>query len=322
VAPHFPLIAPQRYIDMYPAERMPLPKLLPQDGYARHPWLAAQEGYLPTDIEFGADDAKRRGAVSAYYALCTMLDEHVGAICAALDETGLAETTSVIYASDHGEALGQRGHWGKSNLYGECTQVPLVAVGPDLPAGRVCDTPVNLVDLAPTFLTAFGLADQSLPGRSLVDIAREPFDAMRASFSEYHAVVAPSGAFMLRKGTGSTTSTSAMRPSSSISSPIRTRRRTRQAIGHARPSSPSCAANCGGSSIPKQRIGRPRPTKGRWWSDLAGARSRSGWGPRARRRRPVGNAARSASLRNHRGEGTTPTSQDRRSSSGWRPPAR
>jgi choline-sulfatase len=128
-----------------------------------------------------------------------MLDDHVGAICAALDDARLAETTTVIYASDHGEALGQRGHWGKSSLYGECTQIPLVMAGPDVPRAQTCATPVNLVDLAPTFLAAFGLA-QSLPGRSLLEIARAPVDAQRTSFSEYHAVGAPSGAFMLRKG--------------------------------------------------------------------------------------------------------------------------
>jgi len=200
VAPHFPLIAPQRFIDLYPPAAMPLPKMTPRNGYVRHPWVDAQESLMPTDVEFGVDDAKRRRAISAYYALCTMMDGHVGAICAALEESGAAETTSVIYTSDHGEALGERGHWGKSNLYGECTQVPLVIAGPDAPSGITCDTPVNLIDLAPTFLSAFGLADASLPGRSLFEIAREPTDSARASFSEYHAAGAPSGAFMLRKG--------------------------------------------------------------------------------------------------------------------------
>jgi len=155
---------------------------------------------MPTDVEFGLDDDKRRRAISAYYALCTMVNDHVGTICAALDEAGLAATTSVIYTSDHGEALGQRGHWGKSNLYGECTQVPLVMTGPDVPAGRICDTPVNLIDLAPTFLAAFGVSSPGLPGRSLFEIADRPSDLERPSFSEYHAGGAPSGAFMLRKG--------------------------------------------------------------------------------------------------------------------------
>jgi choline-sulfatase len=155
---------------------------------------------MATDTEFGSDDDKRQRAISAYYALCTMVDDHVGAICDLLDSTGLAEKTTVIYASDHGEALGLRGHWGKSNLYNECTQVPLVMAGPGVPRERTCSTPVNLVDLAPTFLAAFGLSDATLPGRSLFDIAREPPDLNRVAFSEYHAVGAPSGAFMLRKG--------------------------------------------------------------------------------------------------------------------------
>jgi choline-sulfatase len=200
VAPHFPLIAPQRFIDLYPPAAMPLPKLTPRSGYVRHPWLDAQESFMPTDVEFGVDDAKRRRAISAYYALCTMMDGHIGAICAALEETGAVETTTVIYTSDHGEALGERSHWGKSNLYGECTQVPLVMAGPDVAVGAACNTPVNLVDLAPTFLSAFGLAETNLPGRSLFEIAREPTDPARVGFSEYHAVGSPSGAFMLRKG--------------------------------------------------------------------------------------------------------------------------
>jgi choline-sulfatase len=200
VAPHFPLIAPQSYIDRYPPDAMPLPKLQPRDGYLRHPWVAAQELFMATDTEFGSDDDKRRRAISAYYALCTMVDDHVGAICDLLDRTGLADKTTVIYTSDHGEALGLRGHWGKSNLYNECTQVPLVMAGPAVPRGRTCSTPVNLIDLAPTFLTAFGLSDATLRGRSLFDIAREPADLNRVAFSEYHAVGAPSGAFMLRKG--------------------------------------------------------------------------------------------------------------------------
>jgi choline-sulfatase len=179
---------------------MPLPKLTLRSGYVRHPWLDAQESFMPTDVEFGVDDAKRRRAISAYYALCTMMDCHIGTICAALEETGAVETTTVIYTSDHGEALGERSHWGKSNLYGECTQVPLVMAGPDVAVGAACNTPVNLVDLAPTFLSAFGLAETNLPGRSLFEIAREPTDPARVGFSEYHAVGSPSGAFMLRKG--------------------------------------------------------------------------------------------------------------------------
>jgi choline-sulfatase len=80
VAPHFPLIAPQSYIDQYPPDAMPLPSFQPTGGYVRHPWVAAQELFLATDTEFGTDNDKRRRAISAYYALCTMVDDHV-ALC-------------------------------------------------------------------------------------------------------------------------------------------------------------------------------------------------------------------------------------------------
>src|SRR5258708_22783858 len=103
-----------------------------------------------------------------------MMDCHIGAICAALEETGAAETTTVIYASDHGEALGERAHWGKSNLYGECTQVPLVMAGPDVAAGATCDTPIKLIDLAPAFLSALGLARTNLPRPPPVAIPPRP----------------------------------------------------------------------------------------------------------------------------------------------------
>jgi choline-sulfatase len=171
VAPHFPLICAQRYLDIYPPDEMPLPALSPAAGYVRHPWLEAQEAFMQNEAEFGADDDKRRRAVSAYYGLVSMLDEHVGRILHALDETGLSEST----------------------------EIPLIVARPG-EERRVRSTPVNLIDLAPTFLSAFGMEDKNLPGTSLFDLADSIDDNERVSFSEYHAVGAPSGAFMIRKG--------------------------------------------------------------------------------------------------------------------------
>jgi hypothetical protein len=84
-APHFPLIAPQPFVDPYPPAAMPL--LRPANGYVRHHWLAAQESFMPTDVEFAADDYKRRRAISAYYALCAMMDACRRDL-AALEDTG------------------------------------------------------------------------------------------------------------------------------------------------------------------------------------------------------------------------------------------
>jgi choline-sulfatase len=80
----------------------------------------------------------------------------------------------------------------------------MIVAGPDVPAGRICTTNANLVDLYPTFVDALGLSpepeDRTRPGRSLLRLASEPDDPARLAFSEYHAVGAPSGAYMLADG--------------------------------------------------------------------------------------------------------------------------
>ncbi len=195
VAPHFPLIAPPEFADLYPPACVPPFKLRTQDGYRRHPWLQAMHDYFPHDDAF-SDEAERREAVRMYFALCSFLDSNVGLVLDAIQSSGLASTTNVIYASDHGDNLGSRGMWGKSTLYQESVAVPLILAGPDL-APKVVEDVVSLVDLFPTVLDSVGIApDKTKPGRSLF-AEQEPG---RAVLSEYHAVGAPSGAFMTRKG--------------------------------------------------------------------------------------------------------------------------
>lgn len=203
VAPHFPLIVPQRYLDLYPLDRIPEPKLLPRNGHPRHPWVERKARYMDHDEEIGSDE-RRRLAIATYFGLVTYLDEQIGRILDALDRLGLSATTRIVYSSDHGEDNGSRGLWGKGNLYRESTNVPMILSGPDIPAGKVCTTNVNLVDLYPTFVDALGLApipqDGALPGRSLLRILSEPEDPQRLAFSEYHAVGGPSAAYMLADG--------------------------------------------------------------------------------------------------------------------------
>lgn len=202
VAPHFPLVAPQQFFDLYPPDSMPEPKLLPRNGHRLHPWLQDHEDFWSQDKTL-KDDNERRRAMSAYYGLISWLDHNVGRLMSALDETGLIGTTRVIYASDHGDNLGTRGQWGKSNLYRESVDVPLIMAGPDIGRG-LCETPVSLIDLSVTIPESVGVdATRALPeaqGRSLFEIAAAPEDLERAVFSEYHAVGSNTAAFMLRKG--------------------------------------------------------------------------------------------------------------------------
>jgi choline-sulfatase len=200
VAPHFPLVVPQEFYDLYPINRLPPPKLHPRDGHPRHPWHFA---FGLRDQEF-EEEERRMQAMASYLGLTSFLDHQVGRILDTLDQTGLSRNTRVVYTSDHGENLGARGLWGKSCLYQESTLVPLIMAGPDIPANHVVDTPVDFVDCQPTILEATGLNpnEQDLPskGRSLFQILGEPYDDQRVAFSEYHAAGSPAGAFMLRKG--------------------------------------------------------------------------------------------------------------------------
>jgi choline-sulfatase len=203
VAPHFPLVVPQGYIERYPLDAIALPKLLPRDGLPRHPWVEAQARHMDHDASLGTDE-RRRLALASYYGLCTLLDEQIGRVLQALEATGLEASTRVIYTSDHGDNLGARGMWNKCLLYRESTGVPLIISGRDVARGEVCATNASLVDVYPSVLDCVGLeptpAEAALPGKSLFRMASEPDDAERLGFSEYHAVGSVSAAFMLKRG--------------------------------------------------------------------------------------------------------------------------
>ena len=197
VAPHFPLTVPQGYLDGYPANQMPLPPVRPGNGYRLHPWVARMNDIEDSDAELGGDD-RRREAIAAYYALCTFVDAQIGRVLEALEASGQIENTLVIYTSDHGENLGMRGRWGKSNLYRESTQVPMVLAGPGVAPGGTTATPVSLMDILPTITGVFGLPpDPAWDGKSLLDIAASEEDPRRIAFSEYHAANSPTGGFMV-----------------------------------------------------------------------------------------------------------------------------
>jgi choline-sulfatase len=202
VAPHFPLIAPEEFFNLYPLDQLPAPKLHPEQGYQRHPWVQAYADFMKNEEEFRSPE-ERLHAFAAYYGLCSFLDHNVGRILDALHASGLEGDTTVVYTSDHGDNLGTRGLWGKSTLYQESVCVPMIVAGPQVHPS-VCETPVDLLDLFPTILEGAGLDAApemgERPGRSLFTIASEPPDPQRVVFSEYHAAGSNTAAFMVRKG--------------------------------------------------------------------------------------------------------------------------
>jgi choline-sulfatase len=199
VCPHFPLIAPPEFYNLYPHERIPLPKLYVERP--RHPYLRDYDACVAYDLGFGGDHAKVRRAIAGYLGLVSFMDDNVGKVLHTLEETGLARETRVVYTSDHGDNLGARGLWGKSTMYEESAGVPLILAGPDIPAGLSCATPVSHVDLFPFFLEGAGapMPVDGYRGVSPLALAAGSH-AERAVVSEYHAIGSTGGVTMLRKG--------------------------------------------------------------------------------------------------------------------------
>ncbi len=199
VAPHFPLVVPREFFDLYPIDTLPEVKLHPRDGYRRHPWVEKQNASMDSESQFESAEERLR-AIACYFGLCSWLDHNVGHIIAALEECGLAANTTVIYTSDHGDNVGARGLWGKSNLYQESVSVPLIMAGPGIRQG-ICRTPVSLLDLSSEIAWHFGATiETSKDVRPLTEIASKPDNPERIVFSQYHAAGSVSGAFMIRKG--------------------------------------------------------------------------------------------------------------------------
>ena len=200
VTPHYPLVAPDEFFDLYPVDEMPMQKLDHHTDYQHHPWM---DGYVRSNARSDASDDQHRTAFAAYLGLCSFMDAMAGQVLTALEESGAAANTRVLYTSDHGDNAGARGFWGKSNHYEEATGVPMIVAGLDIPSGKTSHTPASLVDFYPTIVEAAGVANvdgEKLPGRSLIDLANAPDDPDRIAFSEYHAAGSPSGSFMIRKG--------------------------------------------------------------------------------------------------------------------------
>ena len=126
----------------------------------------------------------------AYYGLVSYMDDKVGGLLDALDETGLAENTVVVFASDHGDMLCERGMVQKRCFYEWSCRVPLIARFPDgWRAGTTSPHPVSLLDLLPTFCDLAGVEDR-LPhdGRSLVSPTAAN-DEDRVVFAQAHEAV-------------------------------------------------------------------------------------------------------------------------------------
>lgn len=196
VSPHFPLKAPVEYYERYLARPLGMPINFEPQRWSDHPAAVIHRRLQNLDTPLDVEAIRR--AMAAYYALVTLVDEQVGTVVQALDESGQREVTRVVYMSDHGEMLGNHGLWWKSTMYEGALAVPFIVQGPGIPSGAVCETAISHVDIFPSIIAGVGATpeaeDSDLPGRSIWPLVREP-RLDRTVFSEYHAVYSASASF-------------------------------------------------------------------------------------------------------------------------------
>jgi iduronate 2-sulfatase len=169
--PHCPFIAPKKYFDLYPIER------IRTAGFAPDQLAAVPAAALFTNPpNWDVPDAAQREVIRAYYASISFLDANVGRVLDALDRLGLRDNTIVVFASDHGYHLGDLGQWMKMTLFERSARTPLLIAGPGVTArGRASTRIVELLDVYPTLAQLASVTPPAhLHGRSLVPLLTRP----------------------------------------------------------------------------------------------------------------------------------------------------
>ncbi|MQG22554.1 MAG: sulfatase [SAR202 cluster bacterium] len=202
VSPHYPLIAPPDFYDLYNNANLPYDNYQNLSKNKLHSWVKGIRESWPYDDYM--DEEKRKIAVQAYYGMCSFMDSNVGKLLTELKQCDIYDDTTIIYASDHGESLGNRGLWGKMTMYEDSASIPLIIKGPNFKKNQMCKTPVTLIDLYPTIFDILSLdhvaSEANIDGESLRAIANKTYDKNRCVLSEYHGAGSYGGAFMLRMG--------------------------------------------------------------------------------------------------------------------------
>ncbi|PQO35378.1 sulfatase-like hydrolase/transferase [Blastopirellula marina] len=197
-AVHDPRQSPQDYVDRYPVDKTDVPEdFVPE--YPEKEAMGAGKGLRDEKL---APFPRTRHAIqvhrSEYYAIIEHMDAQIGRILAELKATGKADNTYIFFTADHGLAVGHHGLMGKQNMYDDSVRVPLMVVGPGLPKGKVCETPVYLQDVMATALEIAGVEKPDhVEFRSLLPVIngeREvQYDAIYGAYLERQRMITADG---------------------------------------------------------------------------------------------------------------------------------
>ncbi|WP_461226218.1 sulfatase-like hydrolase/transferase [Lacticaseibacillus suihuaensis] len=154
MAPHDPRTMPDKYSAMYDPATIELPdNYLPQ-----HPFEFDMRAQRDESLEaYPRKISAVKQHIADYYGMITHIDDRVGDIVKALEETGQLDNTLIVYVADHGISLGQHGLIGKQNLYDNSIRIPMILAGPNIPQDKRVAGKALLLDMMPTILDYVGL---------------------------------------------------------------------------------------------------------------------------------------------------------------------
>lgn len=166
--PHDPRTMPSRYRNQYPKGSI----TLPPNMWSEHPF---DNGALDIRDEHLAPIPREPRIMERhnreYYAMLTHMDAEVGKILDALEASGEAENTLIVWTADHGLGVGRHGLLGKQNLYDHSVRVPLVITGPGIPEGESRDHYIYLLDIFPTLCELLHVPiPSSVEGKSFMPV--------------------------------------------------------------------------------------------------------------------------------------------------------
>ena len=184
LGPHDPYFVPQRFLDLYEPGSLPLPDSF-DDPMEDKPAL-----YRRTRSRYSQlTREEHQESIRRFYAFCSYEDYLFGKVYDALEASGQAENTLILYCSDHGDYMGAHGLWAKGlPCFREAYNVCCMAGGAGIKnPGRESDALVSLADWAPTFLELAGIqTDRPFAGRSLLPLLQgsEPENWRDACFTQ------------------------------------------------------------------------------------------------------------------------------------------
>jgi choline-sulfatase len=181
--PHDPWVVPRDYYARYDPAEVPRPPNFDDDLAGRPGMYRLLQGVW-SQLEW----PQFAQATACYYAFCSLVDDQVGRILAALEELGQAENTIVVFCADHGDYLGAHRLFLKGvPAFEDAYRIPLILSGPGIPIGRQVDQIVSLVDLAPTLVQLTTGGEFPCYGRPLLPLLNsEKPEWNSEAYAEFH----------------------------------------------------------------------------------------------------------------------------------------